>query len=122
MLRRSVTLPVLSLALSVVAALLVGGLVGNRVPYGKQPLRLVEGEARLMNKQDWQTSFTPHDAGNQHGFLAESVWYSDDGTEGHGVPPCLRRINQPAQVQIGYLWVAYPDGGGSPVVAWVRCL
>jgi hypothetical protein len=120
--KRTVTLPVLILVAAVAASLLIGGLIGAQVPYGKQPLRLVEGEARLMNKQDWQTSFTPDDSSNQHGFLAESVWYSDGSTEGEGVPPCLRRVNQPVPVQIGYLWVAYPDGGSSPVVAWVRCL
>lgn len=120
--RRTVTLPLLSLTLALVVSLLVGGFIGTRVPYGKQPLRLVEGEALLMNKQDWQTSFTPYDGGNQHGFLAESVWYADGGNGGRGVPPCLRRVNHPAPVQIGYLWVAHPDGGGSPVVVWVRCV
>jgi hypothetical protein len=122
MLRRTIRVPALLLALMLVAALLVGALIGSRVPFGKQPLRLVEGEARLMNKQDWQTSFTPSGGGQQHGFLAQSVWYSAGSTGGHGVPPCLRQVNRPVPVQIGYLWVAHPDGGGSPSVTWVRCL
>lgn len=118
---RRVSLPVWGILAAVMAAVLVGGLLGNNTRLGSKELTVKTGRAMLHNTDNWLTSFDTDDPDDQLAFHADAVWYSSPEAEGEGVPPCLSE-GRWTPVRIGYTGVDFPDGGGAPVVAWVECL
>lgn len=114
----------LSLAGLVATTALSGGAgfaLSQNIPYGDRPMLLMDGEARLHNKQNWLTSVDNAETGEQLSFHAEAVAWSAASSHGEGPPPCLR-VGRDVPVRVGYTSIELPDGGSRQVVAWVRCL
>lgn len=114
-------LPLWGLALGSLVAALVGGFIGNSTSWGSKDLAVKTGRAMLHNSENWLTSFDTDDPDDQLSFHADTVWHSGPGSEGEGVPPCLREGSW-TSVRVGYTVVDAPDGHSWPVVAWVECL
>lgn len=118
---RRISIPLWGILAAVMGAVLVGGLLGNNTQLGSKELTVKTGRAMLHNTDNWLTSFDTDDPDDQLAFHADAVWYSTPGTQGEGVPPCLREGKQ-VPVRVGYTGVDLPGGGGTSMVAWVECL
>ncbi len=100
----------------------IGFSLGHVNPYGDKRMQLMEGQARLHNKQNWLTSVDDPESSQQLAFHAESVhWSAASLGSGEGVPPCLV-VGRDVPVEVGYTWFALPGGGSRQMVVWVRCL
>ncbi len=60
--------------------------------------------------------------GTQLTLHADNLWWETASAGGEGDPPCLRRPGRKSDVEVGFLWVAGPDGGARSVPLWVKCL
>ena len=104
---------------AVLAAAVVGLVVGSRLPWGSVQLSVEEGVVVLQDEASGFASFQGRD-GTQLGFDVESVAWSAGGQEGQGDPPCLREGKKVA-AEVGYRWVRLPDGGARPFPLWLAC-
>ncbi|GLX10061.1 hypothetical protein Misp03_69870 [Microbispora sp. NBRC 16548] len=109
----------------VVGAALIGGVAAQNLPIGKVSLIAAEGYAQLVADGSGG-SFTP-DGGQAMQLPAEVPWTDHDGMlHIGGRPECLwgegETRNIGARVEAGYRWMELPNGGGYPLVAWLRCL
>lgn len=113
--RRTVTLRVGLVVLAVVCLLAVGALVGLNLPFGAKPLTVAKGTAHLTVSGDGTfqadrggvSAYIPHERGTGE------------------LPSCLRHKEDQAvsaKVEAGYAELRAPDGSGSYVVGWIRCL
>ncbi|WP_214104493.1 hypothetical protein [Acrocarpospora catenulata] len=124
-LTREVSIRPAFLIMMVVGAVLVGGVVAQNLPIGKVSLIIAEGYAQLVADGSGG-SFTP-DGGQTMQLPAEVPWTDRDGMLHTGDrPACLwgegETRNISARVEAGYRWIELPNGGGYPLVAWLRCL
>ena len=114
-------------AIAVVAAALVAGsLIGVNLPYGSHPLTVTRGMA-YYKLAEHSGTFQADRGGVSALIPGEVAWVGRDGTSESGsLADCLRRRGDEAvtqaQVEAGYAHLRHPDGGGSLIVGWIRCL
>ncbi|SDR70375.1 hypothetical protein SAMN04489717_0160 [Actinopolymorpha singaporensis] len=111
---------------AIVGALLVGGLVGVKLPVGAKPVTVSRGTAFFRNTDNLGT-FQANRGGVSALIPGEVEWTDRSSRRESGsVPSCLRRRGEEAvaqaSVEAGYTWLRLPDGGSSLIVGWIRCL
>ena len=111
----------------IICALLVGGLIGVKLPFGSKPATVSRGTAAFKLAKGVGT-FQANHGGLSALIPAEVAWVDRSGRREYGsLPSCLRRhspdenVTQ-AAVEAGYTWLQLPDKGSVPVVGWIRCL
>jgi hypothetical protein len=114
---RIAVLGVVALALT----LAIGVFVGLRAPWGTKHPQVEQGVAMRANGENDLVMFDAED-GTQLTLYASGVWWESESAGGEGDPPCLRKPGKKADVEVGFMWVAGPNGGARQVPQWVRCL
>ena len=104
-----------------VLVLAVGFFIGARSPWGVKAPHVAHGVAMRANDTNDLVMFDADD-GFQASFGADHIWWEDDGVGGDARPPCLRHPGRKANVEVGYVRVAGPDGGSRSQVVWMKCL
>lgn len=104
-----------------VVAVALGLYAGLRMPWGTKQPQVKQGIAVRANDDNDLVMFDADD-GTQLTLYANSLWWETDRSAGEGNPPCLRKPLRKVDVEVGFLWVAGPSGGGRPEAVWVRCL
>lgn len=110
----------------VVGALLVGVLVGLRLPFGSHSVTVSRGTA-YFDHQEHLGTFQADHGGASALIPGEIAWTDRAGRDEAGsLPSCLRARKDEsvagARVEAGYLKPRLPDGGSTLIVAWIRCL
>ena len=116
--------PPRTIALGVVVLLLaiaVGVYGGLRAPWGTKHPQVKDGIAIRANSENDLVMFDAED-GTQLTLYADNVWWETDSAGGEGDPPCLRKPGKKSAVEVGFLWIAGPDGGARAESLWVKCL
>ena len=104
-----------------VLVLAIGFFIGSRSPWGVKAPHVAHGVAMRANDTNDLVMFDA-DSGLQAAFGADHIWWEAEGVTGGASPPCLRRPGRKAEVEVGYMRVAGPDGGWNRQVVWVKCL
>ncbi|GAA4981837.1 hypothetical protein [Actinopolymorpha pittospori] len=110
----------------IVGALLVGVLVGLRLPYGSHPVTVSRGTA-YFNHQEHLGTFQADHGGASALIPGEVAWTDRAGRDEVGaLPSCLRAPEDEsvaeARVEAGYMKPRLPNGESTLIVAWIRCL
>jgi hypothetical protein len=116
--------PSRTLAIGVVVLLLavaLGAYGGLRAPWGTKHPQVKAGIAVRANSENDLVMFDAED-GTQLTLYADSLWWETDSAGGEGDAPCLQKPGRKSDVEVGFLWIAGPDGGARPEALWVRCL
>ncbi|MFC5731680.1 hypothetical protein [Nocardioides vastitatis] len=116
--------PPRTLAIGVLVLLLavaLGTYAGLRAPWGTKHPQVKEGIAMRANGENDLVMFDAED-GTQLTLYADNLWWKTDSTEGEADPPCLQKPGKKSDVEVGFLWIAGPDGCARPKALWVKCL
>jgi hypothetical protein len=113
-----------ALIVIVLAAGVLGGVIGSYLPFGAKSPNVQRGHASVTVNGDGTFQA---DHGGVSAYLPPAVQWSDgSGTLHDGSrPSCLaapKGSTANAEVEAGYVWVRGPEGGSYPIVTWVRCL
>lgn len=116
--------PPRTLAIGAVVLLLavaLGVYGGLRAPWGTKHPQVKEGIAMRANSENDLVMFDAED-GTQLTLYADNLWWETESAGGEGDPPCLLKPGMKSDVEVGFLWIAGPDGGARPEALWVKCL
>ena len=109
------------IGLVVVAVLALGVYAGLRSPWGTKHAQVKQGIAMRANDESDLVLFDADD-GTQLDFGADHIWWVSGSRGGDANPDCLRKPHAKADVEVGFMQVAGPDGGWHQQAVWVRCL
>jgi hypothetical protein len=102
--------------------LVLGYQSGLRSPWNAHHPYLVDGEATRYGK-DAKAVIERDDGTHLWVGMNGVVWKSGRRTGEDGIPPCLRKADATAAVQVGVIDIDRPYGSGSyPQVLWLTCL
>lgn len=121
---RTVRLGIPALIAIVLAAGVLGGIVGFKLPFGAKSPMVQLGVASVGT--DGSGTFQADRGGASALLPAEIAWADRFGTQhSGGRPTCLVTPGDDvvdAKVEAAYIQARGPEGGSYPIVTWIRCL